>query len=335
MIDAFWLELWLDRCEASLAPELAAHDRAVLARALLDRDPPPPPPGLLDPAVLATAARAGAVDDPTLRRRLATLTRWSLAARVAMAPATRDAHAAPRDLIGLAARHRALGLAARELGQHDAPTLVAALYGAAPVPTAVPPPEPAGASVDAERDRLPTTAGLLAWLAARTAIDPAPIALHVGPRALTVVVAAGREVHCLVGPGDDDLARLMIATHELGHGLLGAAAPRALTLGAPTSRVADEAAAAWAVRALEQWPALPAAELARRRRRRERLTAALAGFEAACLSGADPAVAWALVAAVDPRPPATFAALFDEPGVMAAYHAADQRAATDLARPRA
>ena len=67
------LELWLDRREAALVPELRAHDRALLARALVDRDPPPPPPMLLEPVWLELPRRAAATGDRVLARRATTL----------------------------------------------------------------------------------------------------------------------------------------------------------------------------------------------------------------------------------------------------------------------
>lgn len=348
--DGLALELWLDRREAALTPELRAHDRAVLAAVLAERPPPPPPPRLLDPAWARLPARAARTGDARLARRAATLARWSLAARVATDPAVRAAARGDRDLDGLGHRHAALAAAAGRLGLADVGALIAALYGAAPfadgpldddaaplagaagrADVAAGDRHPTAEVVDPIRAPLPTVSAVRDTLAAMTAIDPAPITLHRAPRALTVVVAGGEEVHCLVGPGDDPLARLTVAVHELGHGLL-AAARRGLppSLAAPVSRVVDEAAAAWAVRALED-PAVIGdagvrATLARRRARRERLTRALARFEAACLAGVAPAVAWATVAAIDPRPPSTHAGLFDEPGVMAAYVAADRAA---------
>ncbi|HVV88602.1 MAG TPA: hypothetical protein VHE35_36410, partial [Kofleriaceae bacterium] len=127
---AFALELWLDRREAALVPELAAHDRAALACALAGREPPPPPQALCDPAWLEAARRAVDVDDARLRRRAATLARWSLAARVAIEPAMRAALASGRDLAGLGRRYAALREAASRLGFADADALLAALHGA-------------------------------------------------------------------------------------------------------------------------------------------------------------------------------------------------------------
>ena len=226
------------------------------------------------------------------------------------------------------------------VGCADAAALTAALYDAAPVTTmserkddAIGPPRGAD---EARIGAVPDVAALLTALAARCATAPASIVIRSAPRALTIVIAG--EVHCLIGPAADPLATLIVTVHELGHGLL-AAAQRGLaaTLAAPT-RVVDEAAAAWAVRALEDAAVIADASvraaLTRRRRRRERLTVALARFEAAGLTGTPAAAAWSLVAAVDPRPPAAFAALFDEPGVMAAYVAADRLAATATAQPR-
>ena len=219
--------------------------------------------------------------------------------------------------------------------------MTAALYEAAAVTTidveaeaSAPPRGPD----DAPMAAVPEVAALLASLAARCAIDPAPIVIRRAPRALTIVIAGAGEVHCLIGPAADPLATLIVTVHELGHGLLAAAQrASAATLAAPT-RVVDEAAAAWAVRALEDATVIADASvraaLTRRRLRRERLTIALARFEAAALTGTPAAVAWSVVAAIDPRPPAAFAALFDEPGVMAAYVAADRRAATATAQPR-
>ncbi len=340
--DALALELWLDRREAALAPELTAHDRAVLAAARVGRDGPPPPAGLLDPALLALPRRIVDVEDRGLVARARTLARWSLAARLAIDVDIRAAAASPRDLDGVTRRQRALVTAACRLGLADAATALTALHGVAlarPVVPATTVDEPT-ATGTAAAVALPEPDRLLAILAAIAAVDPAPITIEPAPRALTLVIAGGAEIHCLVRAGDDALATVVIAAHELGHGLLASARRGpVLTLAAAPSRVVDEAAAAWAVRALEQ-PAVIAeaaarAAFARRRQRRERLTAALAGFEYACFAGTPAAAAWATVAAVDPRPPARFAALFDEPGVMAAYHAADLLSGADAARPRA
>lgn len=318
------VELALERAWAVVAPEVAAHDRATLRRALADREPPPPPSVLLEPRWLGLGQAAAVLDAPLAARGRA-LARWSLAARVALHPAVRAAATAARDLDGLAVRHQALAAAARALGLAEAGALVAALYGAAVGAVTAGPADVVDAAAPLAEAPPPVDA-LRALLATRAGVDPRPITCHRAPRSLTIVVTPGREVHCLCAEGVDPLATLTLAIHEWGHGLRGCRA----TTPYP-DRVEDEAAAARAVRDLEDAAIVPSAAvraaLRVRRVRRERLTAALAAFEGACLAGVAPATAWTAVAALDPRPPSTHAALFDEPGVMAAYHAADRLAA--------
>lgn len=153
----------------------------------------------------------------------------------------------------------------------------------------------------------------------------------------TVTVAPGH-ARAVVGAGADRLATAALTLHEVGHALYRAQ-QRGMSLlaAAPPARWFDEAIAAWAVRAVEDEAfvrdAEVRAEAARRRLRREDVTRRLAAFEAAVFAAQDAmrsagAEAEAIVRAAwtqtGLRDPAAYPALFDEPGAMASYAAADR-----------
>jgi hypothetical protein len=174
------------------------------------------------------------------------------------------------------------------------------------------PPAPAAA--------LPGWPAVRAALADHAGVDPAAVRVcDDGRAAATVLTTAGA---VCVFPPVGDLASLTVAAHELGHGVYAAAlAGLPLGLAAAPSRAVDEAIAAWAVRALEELLPPAWAVVARwRRRRGERARARLARCEHAALvlGHAD---AWAR--AVGPWRPALAAAVLAEPGIAAAYAAAD------------
>lgn len=311
-------ELAVEAWEGRLAPLLDAHGAAVIAALRSGAARPAWPDALRAPPLARLAAR----HDPAWAARARTLARWSLAARLEAQPVMIAARRTPATAAGLAARHQALITAAASLGHPDARSLVDALYGARP--------RVAAADVDDAPDDgpvpaipalpLPTWAEVRAALAAHAGVDPRAVAVIDDARAAaTVLTTAG--VVCAFPPVTD-LSTLTVAAHELGHGVY-AAAMRGLPLGlaAAPSRRFDEAVAAWAVRALEELLPPAWAVVARwRRQRGERARARLAQCEHAALvlGHAD---AWAR--AVGPWRPALAQALLDEPGVAAAYAAAD------------
>jgi hypothetical protein len=195
--------------------------------------------------------------------------------------------------------------------------LVDAIY--APIPALGHRTDPIAAP-DCPHGDIPSWQTVLAGLAHQHGLDTAGLDVQPGAKALTTVIVPGR-VRCVLGPGRDPLDALIVATHELGHGLFAAQqAGLPLGLSGAPSRWFDEAIAAWAVRTLEDDPHIADAARARRHRR-EALTARLAVLETALFDGAQVADAWRrLLPDVDP---AAVPALFDEPGVMASYHAAD------------
>lgn len=161
---------------------------------------------------------------------------------------------------------------------------------------------------------------VLARLVARHGLETGGLEVRVGAAALTTVIAPG-QVRCVIGSGRDRLDALIVAMHEIGHGLYAAqqgGLPLGLA-GAPT-RWFDEAIAAWAVRALEAEPGIAGAARARRLRR-EALTRQLVRIEAALLEGAPVEAAWRLAPGLRL---AQAPGLLDEPGVMASYQAADE-----------
>ncbi len=165
---------------------------------------------------------------------------------------------------------------------------------------------------------MPEVGEMIERFAARHGLDTIGIEVREGEVSRTWTVAPGMAC-ATYARGMDDLATLALALHEVGHALYRAS----LGVGGDPPRWCDEAAAAWAVRALED-PALIAdagtrAEARRRRRVREAVTARLAAFEARVMSGEPVQEVWP--AELDP---AAYPALFEEPGVMAAYAAADR-----------
>ncbi len=346
---ALAIELELDRIEAMLAPEWAAGAHAYVERALVDRRPSPPPwPAWLTSAAAARLARdASARPEPELAIRGRTLARWSLAARLDEDPAMRAARAAPRTLAGLATRHAAFADAALRFGYGSSRRLADGLYGAVPgadartvaeteteteaetVAETVAETETATvAETETATVVVPDARTLIAAFAARHGLATAGVDLRPGSGSLTVTIAPGH-ARSSVGRGDDALATLALALHEAGHALYRAQQNGGSLLAAePPSRWFDEAIAAWTVRALEDPELVPdpalRREAAARRRRRERRTAELAAFEAAAFAGADVLRLGAPHLARDERGMAGTAALFDEPGVMVSYLAADR-----------
>jgi hypothetical protein len=313
---AFDDELAIEAWEGRLAPLLDAHGAAVIAALRGGTARPPWPDALRTPAVARLAAR----HDPVWAARARTLARWSLAARLAAAPPMIAAHAAPATAAGLAIRHRALVACAPAMGCADAAALVHALFGAPLAPAASPELDDDDAAPPAPAAALPGWPAVRAALADHAGVDPAAVRVcDDGRAAATVLTTAGA---VCVFPPVGDLASLTVAAHELGHGVYAAAlAGLPLGLAAAPSRAVDEAIAAWAVRALEELLPPAWAVVARwRRRRGERARARLARCEHAALvlGHAD---AWAR--AVGPWRPALAAAVLAEPGIAAAYAAAD------------
>jgi hypothetical protein len=326
------LELELDRFEGVLAPELAAGARALVARARAAPNATPPPwPSRLRSESTARLARAAAEhEDPAVAMRGRQLARWCTAARLEAEPTWAAARATPRDLAGLGARHRAFAGCARRLGFAGARALADALHGPAPALASVSRPpaaaEPAAHRASAVDSRgLPDAERLLRGVAGTLELDTRGVALALGATPITVTLSPGHAC-AIAAPGEDALASLAVAMHELGHALWRAQRARATWLTSePAARWLDEAVAAWMVRQLEQptWVSDDRVRelAATRRQRREALTVRLARFELDVLDvGVDTAAAWA---ATELGAPDRYTALFDEPGVMASYHAAD------------
>jgi hypothetical protein len=169
---------------------------------------------------------------------------------------------------------------------------------------------------------LPDPSTLIVHFATLHGLDLSAVEIRPGTTSRTHTVAPGMAA-ATYARGSDDLATLALALHEAGHAFLRATAPPSTRAPADPPRWLDEAAAAWAVRSLEDPALIPdaatRAEFARRRARREAITARLAAFEAAVISGSAVRDAWP-----HDLDPAHFPQLFDEPGVMAAYAAADR-----------
>lgn len=315
MTTAFARELAIERAEARLAGVLDEHGAAVVAAARTGRAAPPWPDAVARIEVPVVE------HDASWAARARTLGRWRLAARLAGDPAVAAAAAGPASLDGLAARYRALAPAAARLGLVDAAAVAAARFGAAPRRSAARFDDDGGvAGPEEPRGALPSWRTVGAALAERAGVPLEHVVVcDDGHAAVTVVTTSA--VVC-VFPAVRDLASLQVAAHELGHGLY-AAAMRGLPLGlaAAPARWFDEAVAAWAVRALEEVAPLWAARARWRRARAEAARAALAAAEAAALAGADLAVAWPHH--VGRWRPSLAAAVLAEPGVAAAYAAAD------------
>jgi hypothetical protein len=217
---------------------------------------------------------------------------------------------------------------AREAGPRGLRALVASRFG--PVPDAEPDAEPEtepetepdpetgpDPDLDPETDPL----ALIDRFAALHGLSRLTVSIDIRPGMVSRTHTLSPGVaSATFARGDDELATCALALHEFGHALLRAHTRSPFD----PPRWLDEAVAAWAVRGLED-PALVAdpairAESRRRRLARESTTARLAAFEAQ--AKADPSsVPTAWPADLDP---AAFPVLFDEPGVMACYAAADR-----------
>ncbi len=300
------IELDLDRAEATLDPTW-----------------------LRSPAAAHLATRASRSAEPALRLRGTTLHRWILAAFL-------GPHTGPRTLAGLAARHAALADLAARLGLTPR-ALATAIHGRIPDGGQVPICNPADQAENHGSypqepvptiGRIPDAAGLMAAVAAAHGLETAGIERRVGQASETVVRGAGH-ARMTIGNARDGLAGLAVEMHEAGHALYRAQqAGRSVLAAAPPARWFDEAIAAWAVRAIEEERFVADEGVRRaaaaRRVQREVLTRKLAAFEEVAIGeGAERLIeaAWQRTGL---RDPAAYPALFDEPGVMASYVAADR-----------
>jgi len=284
------------------------------------------PAWLTSPAASHLHARASASPEPALRVRATTLHRWMRAAHLA-------SFSGPRPLAGLASRHAALVATAHRLGItprvliSDIHGRIPDTWGQVPVDNATSStlgtPEPVPGRIP--DDRIPDAAMLVEVLARAHGLETVGLAWGEARASSTVTLAPGH-ARMEIGAASDAMAALALAMHEAGHGLYRAqqAGMSALAAMAP-ARWFDEAIAAWAVRVIEDPAYVEDEEVRRfameRRVRREEVTVRLAEFEEAVLGGEAVGVAWAQTGL---RDPAAFPALFDEPGVMASYVAADR-----------
>jgi len=312
------LELALDRAWAELAAELPAHVRA-FARAHAAGASAPPAPAAARQAALAQQALAY----PALAARGLALLRLAVPAVVEGEPAVARARAQEPSWPALAALAAARASASRSRLGAGFLALMHALHGApaggatdaaAPAPSEpLEPPEgwqaPERAIGPAEIDAVWRELARRCGAAGRLALVPSERAR---PRAF--VVEPGREVIAVVPARVETAAARFAVLHELGHALAGLLAPEALP------RAVDEAAAAYAARAMES-PAHPwhSPLAAAARARRTALAAALDAIERGAAS--PPA---------GTRPPW---ALWHDPGAQAAYVRAEQLADAWAAEP--
>lgn len=165
---------------------------------------------------------------------------------------------------------------------------------------------------------VPAVEATIERFAERHGLDTIGIEVREGEVSRTWTIAPGMAC-ATYARGVDELATLALALHEAGHAMYRVS----LGVGGDPPRWRDEAAAAWAVRGLEDPQVVPdaraRAEARRRRRVREAVTARLADFEARVIAGEAVREAWP-----EGLDPAAYPALFEEPGVMAAYAAADR-----------
>jgi hypothetical protein len=303
------LELALDRAWAELAAELPAHVRA-FARAHAAGAPAPPAPAAAKQAALARRALA----HPALAARGLALLRLAVPVVVEGEPAVARARAGEPSWPAYPALAAARDAASRARLGAGFLGLVHVLHGAA---------DGAADASDAALALLEPPEG---WRARSRAIGPTEIdavwrelARRCGaagrlelvaserarPRAF--VVEPGREVIAVVPARVETAAARFAVLHELGHALAGLLAPEALP------RAVDEAAAAYAARAMES-PAHPwhsplaAAACARR-------TALARALDAIERGAASPPAGV--------RPPW---ALWHDPGAQASYVRAEQLA---------
>jgi hypothetical protein len=306
------VERGLDRIEAELARELAAHMRA-FADAYARDVAPPPAPAVLDRRATLATARA-ALTHPFLADRGLALLRLAAPTAIEADAGVVTARAAPPSWDALGALAIARDAAAAALLGRPAIDVMHRLHGcAAAVDAAGPPPAlppPVAGWFDADGVALDDpaitracevicaqhgVAGAIRWQRAA------------GARPRTFVIAPRREVVVVIPAQIASPAERFAVLHELGH------AVAALGLDAGIPRVVDEAAAAYVARAIERpanrrwYSALAGAA----RDRRNALARVLDRIERA------------LPAMVDrpaERPPW---ALWHDPGAQAAYVAAE------------
>jgi len=327
-VDAFALELAIDRALARLEAALSAHTRAWAETGVA----PPPPRELIEPdtrRVLERGAGEPRVRAYLIACRLAAIEADERVARVrAMAPSWSG-------LIALtAARAQAVASPLRAYYE-DAIGAPGRAYDAIAAPAEVP--ADVGdfraaiglPAIDVER--VARVGELVARAHAVDLRGLRGLRVDVGGEARTFVIDPGRDVRVRVR-GGDSVARWMEALHELGHALVG------LRPGPRPPRAHDEGAAAWIARAMERAdeverllgvaPAIAARAAAAARAGRLRQVAQrahLAAYEAALLDGeAPPPPVPGRVLAVPPP------ALWLDPGAQLAYAAADAIADTPV-----
>ncbi|HEY0475907.1 MAG TPA: hypothetical protein VGD37_00200 [Kofleriaceae bacterium] len=320
------LELRLDRIEAELARELPPHLRS-FARAHAHGVAPPPAPEALQRATTLATARA-ALAHPVLADRGLALLRLAAPLAIESDPEVTAARAAEPTWDALAVLAAARDAAAAARFGRRAVDVMHQLHGsvvdlAAGLAGRDRPPAAGGADPDVlppavagwfEPDRVVVDDLAIerAWqaLGARHGIDGAVrFERAPGARPRTFVIEPRREVVIAIPARVATPAERFAVLHELGH----AAVALALPGGIP--RIVDEAAAAYAARAIEHaghpWYSPPAAAARARRlalaRMLDRIERELPALPAAAARPAE-------------RPPR---ALWHDPGAQAAYVAAE------------
>lgn len=274
-MDAFGLELELDRLEAQIDAEVEATTRALWTGSAGVGDAPL----LIADATRRMLGQARALPGE-LGARADRLWRQALAATFAAADPARAILPIDRSEAGFVAAAATRAQIAARLGFADAWALARACAGEPEDDLAMPSPaapdagehlaelEPRMAAV------LDDPAPLVARLAAAHQVDPAALTVTVTTARApipgrTFVIARGRDVRIRVWwrPGATRRGVVRVLLHELGH---------ALQLAAPPSRAFDEGVAAWMASMLEREafvtealgvPAADAARLAAAERR--------------------------------------------------------------------
>jgi hypothetical protein len=326
-VDAFGLELELDRVEGRIAREVAEATRALWAD----------PEARLGPAAALTAEgtrrtlAAARVLPGDAGARAKALWRMVLDAQAAVADPARATPVGARTEAGLIAAREARNATARRLGFADAWQLARTIAGEDDQPVELVDGEPVtdapAIAEPPELERVLADPRALGDAVARRngveAVIPVEIVEADAPVAgRTYVIEPGHDVRVRVWrrPGATARGTVRVLLHELGHALLASSwHDRPWSLCAPPSRAFDEATAAWTASLLEREeflrdhlriadPApIAAVERAARARRRTRLAAA-ARAEHAFLTGDGPAPWQDALAWTDPGASYSYAA---------------------------
>ncbi len=337
-MDAFGLELELDRLEAKVAREVGDAMRGWWAATA--EDPwatlPASPPSLLTARPVLAAARV-LPGEPG--QRATRLWRMSIDAQAASADPARGVAPTDRTEARLVAARDARNAVAQRLGFPDAWALARVVAGDddAQLPDSPSENRPSEmADPPAFERALADPRGLVERVASRHEVDAHAITIEVvmadapvAGRTFVIEPRADVRVRVWRRPGATARGVLRVVLHELGHAMLAASWPDLpWAMCAAPSRAFDEAVAAWTAALLERDdfvaelgadPAIAAVERATRARRRAHLVA-LARAERAFYTAGGPAPWQDALAWTDPGASHSYAAaeelreLFDATG---------------------